>query len=77
MRNWLEPFDGWEIEAERYIDAGDKVVVFLNQRGTARASGAAVDMRFGQLWSFKEGLVVRVQLFANPDEALAAAGIDQ
>jgi ketosteroid isomerase-like protein len=76
MHDWLEPFDHWEIYVERYFEAGDNVVAFVHQRGTAQASGASVDMHFAQIWSFKDGKVLGVQLYDDPAAALAAAGVE-
>jgi ketosteroid isomerase-like protein len=77
MRNWLEPFDDWHLDVERYVDAGDQVVVIQRQRGTSKSSGVEVDMRFAQVWTVRNGKQVRVELYADPDEALAAAGVTE
>ena len=42
------PWDDWELEVEDYIDAGERVVVIVNQRGV-QATGVPVDMRFSSL----------------------------
>jgi ketosteroid isomerase-like protein len=76
MQDWLEGFDHWQLEIERYYEAGDHVVTICRQRGSAKASGANVDMRFGQVWTFRGDKVSRCALYADPDEALAAAGVD-
>ena len=74
MRDWLEPFEHWNLEPEEYVDAGERVAVIVHQRGRAKSSGATVEMRFGQVWTFRDGKVARSQLYADPNEALAAVG---
>jgi ketosteroid isomerase-like protein len=77
MRNWLEPFDDWHLDVERFVDADDKVVVIQRQRGTSKSTGVEVDMRFAQVWTLRGGKVIRVELYADPEEALEAAGVSK
>jgi ketosteroid isomerase-like protein len=77
MRNWLEPFDDWHLEVERYVDAGDKVVAIVRQLGRSKSTGVEVDMRFAQVFTLRDGKQVRVELYADPDEALEAAGVSK
>ena len=74
---WADAWDGWEIEAEDYIDAGDRVVVIVNQRGRSKATGIPVEMRFAQVWSFRDGQAIRMQMYSNVEEALEAAGLSE
>ncbi len=34
-------------------------------------------MRFGMLWTIRDGWVIRMHLYANPDEALEAMRLSQ
>jgi len=78
LRDWTEAFDDWRIEVESYHDAGEDTVVTLAvQRGTFRAGGVPVEMRIGQVWTVRDGLEVRMEMYADPDEALRAAGLSE
>jgi ketosteroid isomerase-like protein len=74
---WADAWDGWELEVEDYLDAGERVVVIINQRGRAKATGIPVDMRFAQVWSFRDGQAIRMQMYASVDEALEAVGLSE
>jgi ketosteroid isomerase-like protein len=74
---WADAWDGWEVKAEEYIDAGERVVVIVNQKGRSKATGIPVDMRFAQVWSFRDGQAIRMQMYSNVDEALEAAGLKE
>ncbi len=74
---WADAWDGWELEVEEYIDAGERVVVIVNQRGRSKATGIPVDMRFAQVWSFRDAQAIRMQMYASVDEALEAAGLQE
>jgi ketosteroid isomerase-like protein len=77
MSDWLEAWDAWELEVESIQDAGDdKVVSILRQHGRSKATGLAVDMRFAQVWTLREGKQVRMQMYADPAEAFEALGLD-
>jgi ketosteroid isomerase-like protein len=32
-------------------------------------------MRFAQVWTFRDGLIARMEMYLDRDEALAAAGL--
>jgi ketosteroid isomerase-like protein len=70
--------DAWQelrLEIEEIIDAGDSVVLFTNMIGLSK-SGIALDHRVGQIWTFRDGKIVRDQFFGEDRTAcLAAVGL--
>jgi ketosteroid isomerase-like protein len=74
-RRWSGLFEGYDLQAERFWEAGDRVVVALHERGIAARSGIPFDDHYAHVWTFLNGLVVRVQVFRNQEEALEAAGL--
>jgi ketosteroid isomerase-like protein len=77
MAEWSDAWDDWEVEAEDFIDAGERVVVILNQRGRSKATGIPVEMRFAQVWTLRDGQGIRMQMFASVEEALEAVGLSE
>ena len=75
LAEWADAWDGWELEAEDYIDAGECVVVIVNQRGRSKATGIPVDMRFAQVWSLRDGQAIRMQMYSSVAAALEAVGL--
>jgi uncharacterized protein len=75
VQQWLDAFDELQIEVERLVPAGEKVVACLHQRGTS-TSGVPVEMRDGHVWTIADGGVTRVELYLTHEAALAAAGAD-
>jgi ketosteroid isomerase-like protein len=53
------------------------VVAIVSQRGRSKATGIPVDMRFAQVWSLRDGLAFRMQMYASVEEALEAAGLSE
>jgi len=70
---WVE----WDFEAERFFDAGNKVAVFVRTCGTARQSGARVQIRVAHVSTLKEGRVTRTEVFLDRHDALAAVGLSE
>ena len=46
-------------------------------RGRGKASGAVVDLRLATVFTIRNGLMVRAENFAEMDEALEAAGLEE
>jgi ketosteroid isomerase-like protein len=68
-----EAFDEYTVEPLEFIDAGDAVVVDARMSGRGRASGLSVDTRVAHLWVFREGKIVRGEVYRTTEEALDAA----
>lgn len=71
---WTSAWDDWQLEVEELIDADDEVVAIVRQRGRSKTTGLPVDMRFAQLWTLADGKQTRMRMYADPQEALRAAG---
>ena len=71
----LDVYPDFRIEAQRYEDLGDDVLVIGTARGTG-ASGLETRWQQGYIWTVKDGVAVRFRWFNDPAEALAAAGLD-
>ena len=75
LQDWTEPWDDWQLEALAFHDAGDKVVAILHQSGRSKATGLVVDMDFGMVWTIRGSKQARMEMYADPAQALAAAGL--
>lgn len=59
--------------AEEYIAAGDSVVTLGRIEGTARRTGAPVDVPFVHVWTVRQGRLQRLRAFT--DTALLASAL--
>ena len=75
LRLWLREWSDWRCEAERYVAAGDHVVVMCLYRGEGKASGVDVDTIGAHHWILRDGKVKHLEVFSSRERALAAAGI--
>jgi uncharacterized protein len=69
-----EVYPDFRVDPERFVDAGEHVVVIGVARGTS-ASGVQAQWRQGYVWTIRDGIAVRFRWFNNPDEALEAVGL--
>jgi ketosteroid isomerase-like protein len=73
-----EAFDDMRVEIEEITDAGgDRLVVVVRVTGRGKGSGATVQQRNGQVWTFVDGKVARIDSYMNRTEALEAAGLSE
>jgi ketosteroid isomerase-like protein len=75
--DFLRDFAGATISAEEFLDAGDTVVVSVNQQATGPRSGVPVRMCYFQVWTFRGGSVIRIESIMERADALEAAGLSE
>jgi ketosteroid isomerase-like protein len=81
IRAWYaetnEPWAELHAEPERFIDAGERTLVIIALH--ARVPGGRVDVgaRIAHIITIRDGKIVRLDGYDEPDNALAAAGLSQ
>ena len=75
MRGFLEPWTRLTIQAEELTEAGDSIVAAVVQRGVGSGSGAATELRYFHVWTFRGGRAIRLETFRDGAAARAAAGL--
>jgi len=67
-----------KIEVEEFIDGGEgRVVLILQFRGEARASGIHHEYRWGYIARVRDGQVDYLHAYLDPTDALAAVGLSE
>jgi ketosteroid isomerase-like protein len=80
MRQWWGEFlEAWEsarFPEYELVDAGDRVVLLLDQRMRGRSTGIEVAMGISaHVATFKDGLIVHWKVYASKPNALKAVGL--
>jgi ketosteroid isomerase-like protein len=76
VTRWADMWEDWRVELDRFIDAGDdRVVVLTHERGRNKATGMELDALHAELYTVRDGQIVRWQGFSVRAEALEAAGL--
>jgi ketosteroid isomerase-like protein len=76
-RHYWGTWTEYSVRVHEAIDAGDKVVIVHRESGTGKASGVSLERTSANVWTFREGKVVRYQGFRTKEEALQAAGLSE
>ncbi|MGH2966698.1 MAG: nuclear transport factor 2 family protein [Solirubrobacterales bacterium] len=72
-----EAFEQMWIDADEFIDAGDRVVIPIRFGGRARHTGLDVEFQVTHLCTYREGKLLRDEIYATKAEALEAAGLSK
>jgi hypothetical protein len=76
IADFEEDWEDLRLPPERIHEAGDRVVVSGRMVARGKASGVELDIPLALLYELREGKVVRIESFSDPDEALRAAGVE-
>jgi ketosteroid isomerase-like protein len=75
FERWASVWDRLDTTAEEFVDAGDRVLVTARHRARGRGSGVEVDAYFHEVYTLRDGKIIRVDEFSERREALEAAGL--
>ena len=75
LRTWIGAWDDWQLEVKSLHDAGDQVLAVMQQSGRSKATALRLEMTFAQLWTVRDGLQVRMDMYSDTAEAMRAAGL--
>jgi ketosteroid isomerase-like protein len=74
MRDWLGPWEFYSIVAEEFRDLGpDKVVVLTSHWGRLRERGAEVRTSGVDVWTLRDGQLLRLEAHLDRQTGLEAA----
>jgi ketosteroid isomerase-like protein len=76
LEQWIETWDGFEVEVISLIDAGDDhVVSVIRERGRLEGSDAWVEHIRGAVWTIRDHRIARYEEHQDRDRALEAVGM--
>jgi ketosteroid isomerase-like protein len=74
LARWKGEWDDYQLAAEEFVDRGDRVVVTVRLGGRGRGSGVEIGARFYDVYTLRDGKIVRMDQFAERSEAFEAVG---
>jgi ketosteroid isomerase-like protein len=75
FRDWIDQWEDLRVDWELEQGSPDAILALVDMRGRGRVSGVPVELHFGQVWSFREGVPVRMVVYADREEGRRAAGL--
>ena len=78
MEEFFEVFDELQVQVEELIAAGDRVVALVRYKGRGSATGLEIEGAGldSQVWTLRDGKVIRLELHGGTTGALEAAGLE-
>jgi ketosteroid isomerase-like protein len=74
LKRWIavtqEIWDEWWLRAERFLVAGDQVVVLVRVIAQGHVSGVRLDRETAHIWDIADGRVTRCEVFLDRSKAL-------
>ena len=70
-----DSWTAWRFEAERFIDAGHCVVVFIKVFAEGGHSGLSAVQETAHVWNVRGGRLASIQIYRDRDQALEATGV--
>ena len=74
LRRWIdvtkEIWDEWRLAAEKFLVAGDQVVVLVRVIAQGNLSGVRLDRETAHIWDIADDHVTRCEVFLDRAEAL-------
>jgi ketosteroid isomerase-like protein len=75
LEDYLAAFDRFIWEPQQFFEGGDRVVAFVTTRALPRGGSVDLVVRNGWWWTIREGVLLSVKSFPEPEKALQAAGL--
>ena len=67
-------WDGFAVEPEELLDAGDAVVALGRYRGACKATGRIIDAQMAHVWRVRDGKAASFQQYADTLQFARATG---
>jgi ketosteroid isomerase-like protein len=70
--------DSWtefRFEPERFVDAGQQVMVFIRVAARGGSSGLTAEQETAHVWGVRDGRLSSVQIYRDREQALEALGL--
>jgi ketosteroid isomerase-like protein len=78
LQEWANAWRGWHYAVEEVGDAGEEqVFVAIHAWATGAESGVRVDQRRYFAVDLDRGLIVRIRMFSDREDALKAVGLEE
>ncbi len=75
MADWTGTWDDWSIEILGAREVGDLVLATARQRGRGKGSGAPIEAEAAFVFTLRDGVIARWQMFSSEEQALQAVGL--
>ena len=72
-----EVWGEFRVEPERFLDAGDRVVVLIRVVAKGGASGVPIELETAHVWTVHDGRLRSVRFYRDRSQALESTGLSE
>ena len=76
LTKFVGTWDEYRVENQDLTEAGDRLYLHARITGKGKTSGVPVELDEFQVWTFREGKAVRMEMFLEENDARRAAGLE-
>jgi ketosteroid isomerase-like protein len=73
---WVAPWASYRTETKEAIEAGDRVLLIVEDSARREGSTQEIKIYGSAVWSFRDGKIARFEAYANRSEAREAIGVE-
>jgi ketosteroid isomerase-like protein len=77
LEDWAAAWSDYTMEPEDFVDAGERVVVFIVQKTTGHGSGIALERHDAMVFEVRDAKIVRLDYYNSRQQALKAVGSEE
>lgn len=77
MRAWMDEWTDVRVEAESFLDVGERVLVLVRHHAIGRRSGAPLSNLDAWVFLLRDGRIVRWDAYWEPAVARRALGLEE
>jgi ketosteroid isomerase-like protein len=76
FEGYVDVFGAGEITVEEFVEAGDRLVALIRFNVISTAGDVPLDQVWGYVCEARDGKLIYLRAYSDPEEALSAAGVE-
>ena len=74
LRGWLDSWDAYQARPEQILEGGEEVAVLVHLRARGKGSQFDIEEDMADVFTVRDGKIVRLRLYIRRQDALQAIG---
>jgi ketosteroid isomerase-like protein len=76
FRNWMASWRDMRFQLEKLQPVRERILAIYHLTGVGKASGIEAELHGGHIWTIRDGLAVRLEVYPDRPATFEAAGIE-
>jgi ketosteroid isomerase-like protein len=75
LEDYIAAFDNMVFEPKELLENGDQIVALVTRRARLKGASGELVVRNGHVWTVRDGTIMSMKSYPDPEKALQAAGL--